>query len=215
MPLGRRIGTPAQPVWQADAERAAGFLIGKEVRALERVLASQRLGFVAVLGGAKVSDKIGVIENLLARVERILIGGAMAYTFLAAQGVKVGASRIEEEHLPTARRIMQLAKERGVEVGLPGDHVAADRFAADAVAQVLPTSEISDGLWVSILDRRQQTWTFYGMHAPSSGMAQWVCLNLTPSPRHSTGCRCDCRMSWLDGGQWWRFCTRSCRRRFC
>ena len=133
-------------VAQLMREKAAGFLIAKEVRALERVLASQRLGFVAVLGGAKVSDKIGVIENLLARVERILIGGAMAYTFLAAQGVKVGASRIEEEHLPTARRIMQLAKERGVEVGLPVDHVVADNFAADAVAQVAPTSEIPDGL---------------------------------------------------------------------
>jgi len=123
-------------------DKAAGFLMAREIKALERVLDSRRLGFAAVLGGAKVSDKIDVIENLLARVERILIGGAMAYTFLAAQGIDVGASRIEEDHLPTARRIMQLAKERGVEIGLPIDHVCGDNFAADTRRQLIKESAI-------------------------------------------------------------------------
>ena len=129
-------------VAQLIRDKAAGFLIAKEVKALERVLDSNRLGFVAVLGGAKVSDKIAVIENLLARVERILIGGAMAYTFLAAQGQKVGNSRIEEEHLPTAKRIMELAAQRGVNIGLPVDHIAAQEFSADASRRVIDSSEI-------------------------------------------------------------------------
>ncbi|MBV72197.1 MAG: phosphoglycerate kinase [Myxococcales bacterium] len=129
-------------VAQHIRDKAAGFLIAKEVKALERVLDSHRLGFVAVLGGAKVSDKIAVIENLLARVERILIGGAMAYTFLAAQGHKIGASRIEEEHLPTAKRIMELAAQRGVHIGLPVDHVAATEFSSDASRRVIESPDI-------------------------------------------------------------------------
>ena len=127
-------------------DKAAGFLIAKEIRSLERVLDSRRLGFVAVLGGSKVSDKIAVIENLLARVERLLIGGAMAYTFLAASGVDIGTSRVEEEHLPTAKRIMQLAKERGVEIGLPVDHICADSFAPDSRRHVIDEKEIPEGL---------------------------------------------------------------------
>ena len=93
--------------------RAAGYCVAKEVESLNRILQSRRMGFVAVLGGAKVSDKIGVIESLLSRVERLLIGGAMAYTFLAARGIDVGESRIETEHIPTAKRILQLAQQRG------------------------------------------------------------------------------------------------------
>jgi len=127
-------------------DKAAGFLMAKEIKSLERVLDARRLGFVAVLGGSKVSDKIAVIENLLARVERLLIGGAMAYTFLAARGVDVGRSRVEEEHLPTAKRIMQLAKERGVEIGLPVDHICADHFAADSRRHVVDDKEIPEGL---------------------------------------------------------------------
>ena len=133
-------------VAQHMRDKAAGFLIAKEVKALERVLDANRLGFVAVLGGAKVSDKIAVIENLLARVERILIGGAMAYTFLAAQGHKIGASRIEEEHLPTAKRIMELAAQRGVHIGLPVDHIAATEFSPNASRKVVDTPDISPEL---------------------------------------------------------------------
>jgi len=99
-----------------------------------------------VLGGAKVSDKIGVIESLLGKVERLLIGGAMAYTFLQARGIEVGDSRVEAEHLHTAQRILKLAGERGVHIGLPVDHLCADGFNKDAKAVLVNTSEIEPGL---------------------------------------------------------------------
>ena len=158
-------------VAQLIRDKAAGFLIAKEVKALERVLDSNRLGFVAVLGGAKVSDKIAVIENLLARVERILIGGAMAYTFLAAQGQKVGNSRIEEEHLPTAKRIMELAAQRGVNIGLPVDHIAAQEFSADASRRVIDSSEIPAELMG--LDIGPKTATAYASVLQSARTVFW------------------------------------------
>ncbi len=127
-------------------QKAAGFTIAKEVTALDRILNSHRNGFVAVLGGAKVSDKIGVLETLLSKVERILIGGAMAYTFLKARGIEVGDSRVETEHLVTAQRILKLAGERGVEIGLPIDHLAANEFSEKASAQLIDESSIPSGL---------------------------------------------------------------------
>ena len=133
-------------VTQFVQDTAAGYTMVKEVESLGRILDSNRLGFVAVLGGAKVSDKIGVIEALLGKVERLLIGGAMAYTFLVARGIDVGASRVESEHVHTAQRILKLATERGVKVGLPVDHVCASTFAADAVAQKVDGSAVPNGL---------------------------------------------------------------------
>ena len=126
--------------------RAAGFCVAKEVDSLNRILDSRRMGFVAVLGGAKVSDKIGVIESLLSRVERLLIGGAMAYTFLAARGIEVGDSRIEHDHIPTAKRILQLAQQRGIHLGLPIDHRCAGQFDAQADVVDVDGSTIPDGL---------------------------------------------------------------------
>ena len=133
-------------VAQHFTERAAGYTMAKEVTALHRIMDSNRLGFVAVLGGAKVSDKIAVIESLLGKVERLLIGGAMAYTFLVARGIEVGDSRVESEHLHTAQRILKLAGERGVHVGLPVDHLCADGFHADAKAIQVDGSGVTDGL---------------------------------------------------------------------
>ena len=126
--------------------RAAGYCVAKEVESLNRILQSRRMGFVAVLGGAKVSDKIGVIESLLSRVERLLIGGAMAYTFLAARGIDVGESRIETEHIPTAKRILQLAQQRGIHLGLPIDHRCAEAFDAQADVVQIDDSAIPNGL---------------------------------------------------------------------
>ena len=126
--------------------RGAGQLIAREVNALSRVLESRRLGFAAVLGGAKVSDKIGVIESLLSRVEQLLVGGAMAYTFLAARGIAVGDSRVETDQIPTAKRIIQLANERGIHLGLPIDHGCAAEFSADAPRVAIDGSEIPEGL---------------------------------------------------------------------
>lgn len=116
----------------AHLPAVAGLLVEKELAAFDRILSDPPRPFLAILGGAKVSDKILVIENLLARVDAILIGGGMAYTFLAAQGVAIGASKLEADRVEFARDLLGKAKTRGVPIHLPTDHVVADRFAADA-----------------------------------------------------------------------------------
>ena len=133
-------------VTQYLGDRAAGRLIANEIRSLERLFDAQRMGYVAILGGAKVSDKIGIIESLLGRVERLLIGGAMAYTFLAARDVSVGNSRVETDELNTARRILKLAEERGVSLGLPVDHVCGSTFDRETKRVVTESSTVPDGL---------------------------------------------------------------------
>jgi phosphoglycerate kinase len=105
---------------------AAGYLMDKEIRALGHLVEQPERPYVAILGGAKVSDKIELIEKLIERVDAILIGGAMAYTFLAARGVSVGNSKIEEDRLDLARKLEQRAREQGIEIHLPEDHVIAD-----------------------------------------------------------------------------------------
>ena len=107
------------------AERAAGFLMMRELEALRAVTENPQHPSVAILGGAKVSDKIGVIRNLLTKVDAILIGGAMAYTFLKAQGVAVGRSRVEDDKLDLARELIAEAARKGVKIVLPSDHVVA------------------------------------------------------------------------------------------
>jgi phosphoglycerate kinase len=111
-------------------QRAAGLLVHKEVAALEKLRAGAEAPYVAVLGGAKVSDKIEVIEALMGRVDELLIGGAMANTFLAAQGLQVGKSRIEEDKLPLARTLLLQARERNIQLILPTDVVVADSIKA-------------------------------------------------------------------------------------
>lgn len=125
---------------------AAGLLLEREVDAFARVLEAPERPFVAVLGGAKVSDKIGVLQKLTGKVDTLLIGGAMAYTFLAAQGHKVGKSKVEDGHLGTARDILSNAKRRGVKVLLPVDHRCAATFAADAPVRTVTETDISDEL---------------------------------------------------------------------
>ena len=115
---------------------AAGRLLEREMEAFGRVLDNPERPLVAILGGAKVSDKLTVIEHLLERVDVILVGGGMAYTFLQSQGLEVGDSLVEPEQLDLCRAAEAKAVERGVQLLLPLDHVAANRFAADADTQV-------------------------------------------------------------------------------
>jgi phosphoglycerate kinase len=119
------------------AERAAGFLMLRELEALRAVTENPAHPYVAVLGGAKVSDKIGVIRNFTKIVNTILIGGAMAYTFLKARGVAVGTSLVEEDKLELARELMALATQREVAFVLPVDHVVAESREAAASAETM------------------------------------------------------------------------------
>ncbi len=123
---------------------AAGLLLQKEVEVLSGLLASPGHPFVVLLGGAKVSDKIGVVRNLVGRADAILIGGAMANTFLAASGVKVGASRIEADRLDEVRGTLAAAADAGVMIILPDDVVVAEAFAPDAPARMVSVHQIPD-----------------------------------------------------------------------
>jgi phosphoglycerate kinase len=114
------------------AERAAGFLMMRELDALRAVTENPQRPSVAILGGAKVSDKIGLIRNLLTKVDAILIGGAMAYTFLKAQGVAVGRSLVEDDKLELARELLAEAAQKGVKIVLPSDHIVASAPDPDA-----------------------------------------------------------------------------------
>ncbi|MHC5055967.1 MAG: phosphoglycerate kinase [Planctomycetota bacterium] len=127
---------------------AAGFLLEKEIEAFGKALGEPEKPFVAILGGAKVSDKIGVIRNLLAKVDSILIGGAMAYTFLKAEGSGVGKSLTEDDKLDLAKELLAEAKAKGVALMLPTDHVVADDFKADANSKTVDRA-IPDG-WMGV-----------------------------------------------------------------
>tara|TARA_R110002072_G_scaffold87129_4_gene196652 strand:+ start:7522 stop:8775 length:1254 start_codon:yes stop_codon:yes gene_type:complete len=124
---------------------AAGFLMQKELDAFAKVLTAPERPFVAILGGAKVSDKLPVIENLLPKVDKLIIGGAMAYTFMAQMGHKVGTSLVEQGLIAEAGRVIEQAKAAGKELLLPIDHVCAEKFAADSPASIHET-DIPDGL---------------------------------------------------------------------
>jgi phosphoglycerate kinase len=127
-------------------ERAAGFLLAREVEVLSALLKDPKRPFVAILGGAKVSDKIGVIENLLDRVQVFCVGGAMAYTFLKAQGKPIGRSRVEEDKVGLARETLERAAAKKAKVLLPVDHLAADKPEAGAKAQVVGADDFPPDL---------------------------------------------------------------------
>lgn len=126
---------------------AAGTLIVTELEVLDRLTESPKKPYTVVLGGSKVSDKLGVIAHLLPRVDSLLIGGGMLFTFLAAQGFKVGASLLEKEQLETVTGYLATAKELGVEIVLPTDVVVASKFGADAEHEVRPAESIEETPW--------------------------------------------------------------------
>jgi phosphoglycerate kinase len=126
-----------------------GYLIESELKAMDKVLKSPTKPFTAIMGGAKVSDKILIIENLLDRVDNLIIGGGMTYTFICAQGGKVGKSICETDKLELANQLLEKAKAKGVKVYLPVDAVNADAFDANANTQITPIDSTPDG-WMGL-----------------------------------------------------------------
>jgi phosphoglycerate kinase len=127
---------------------AAGFLMMKEVESLEKALLNPQKPYVAILGGAKVSDKIGVIQNLLDKVNTLLIGGGMAYTFLKAEGFQVGKSLVEENQIGFSHNLLEKAKGR-IKFLLPSDHIAAERMDIQAKREIVRNDKIPSG-WVCL-----------------------------------------------------------------
>jgi phosphoglycerate kinase len=126
----------------------AGFLLGKEIEYFDRALTDPPKPFVAILGGAKVSDKIMVIENLMDKVDAILIGGGMAYTFIKAEGKEIGSSKLEADKLDVARALIEKAKKKGVKMLLPVDHLIADKI--DAVSNTRVVDETIPQNWIAV-----------------------------------------------------------------
>ena len=150
---------------------AAGRLVHKEARVFADLLGDPARPYVVVLGGSKVSDKLAVIGNLIPRVDRLLIGGGMAFTFLAAEGFSVGSSLLEADQIPIVQGFLAQAKERGVTVALPVDVVIADRFAADANVEVVPADRIPDG-WMG-LDIGPETARIYADSIADAATVVW------------------------------------------
>jgi phosphoglycerate kinase len=146
----------------------AGFLMEKEIQYLGQAIANPKPPFIAILGGAKISDKIGVIRNLLSKADAVLIGGGMANTFFKAQGYPVGDSLVEEEALDTAK---ELVKEGGTKLRLPVDIVIGDQFDANANRKVMSMGPVPEG-W-RILDIGPETVKVYGKVISSAGTVVW------------------------------------------
>jgi len=127
----------------------SGFLLEKEIRYLEDSVNNPSRPFVAILGGAKVSDKIGVIENLISKVDTIIIGGGMTYTFYKAMGLNIGNSLVEEDKVDLAKELMEKAEEKGIDFMLPIDSVVAKEFNNEAEHKVVDRDGIEDG-WMAL-----------------------------------------------------------------
>ena len=130
-------------------KRMFGLLMEGEVSSAEKVLHGSEKPFLAIIGGAKVSDKILIIENLLERATDIIIGGGMAYTFMKAEGGKIGKSLCEDDRLDTAKELLEKASQKGVCIHLPSDSIIADKFAADAETSNAPSNNIPEG-WMGL-----------------------------------------------------------------
>ena len=149
----------------------SGFLIEKELRIMGGALANPKRPLVAILGGSKVSSKIGVINNLLEIADTVIIGGGMAYTFSAAQGGRIGDSLLESEWMEYANEMLKKAADKGVKLLLPVDTIIADRFAPDADTKVVPAGEIPDG-WQG-LDIGPETVALYCAAVAGAGTVIW------------------------------------------
>jgi phosphoglycerate kinase len=149
----------------------SGFLLEKEIRYLEESVNNPKRPFVAILGGAKVSDKIGVIDNLLAKVDTVIIGGGMSYTFFRAQGMEIGNSLVEDDKVELAKELMQKAEEAGVKFMLPIDTVIAKEFSNDAEHKVVDSDEMEPG-WMG-LDIGPQSCIAFGNQIKNAETILW------------------------------------------
>lgn len=149
----------------------AGFLMEKEIEVLGKALSNPERPFTAIIGGAKVKDKIGVIENLLEKVDHLIIGGGLAYTFVKAQGHEIGKSLLEEDKIELAKSFMEKAKEKGVSFHMPVDAVVADDFSPDANTKVVSIEEIPSD-WEA-LDIGPKTAELYADVIKSSKLVIW------------------------------------------
>ena len=148
-----------------------GYLMQKEIDFLGNAVENPERPFVAILGGSKVSSKISVINNLLEKVDTLIIGGGMCFTFTKAQGGNVGKSLLEEDYLQYALDMIEKAKEKGVKLLLPVDAVAADEFSNDANIKVVPQNEIPEG-WMG-LDIGPETAKLYAEAVKSAKTVVW------------------------------------------
>ncbi|EDL62845.1 phosphoglycerate kinase [Bacillus sp. SG-1] len=150
---------------------AAGFLLEKELEVLGKALTTPERPFTAIIGGAKVKDKIGVIDNLLEKVDNLIIGGGLAYTFVKAQGHEVGKSLLEEDKIDLAKQFMKKAEDKGVKFYMPVDVVVADDFSNDANTKVVPIEEIPSD-WEA-LDIGPKTQEQYASVIKNSRLVIW------------------------------------------
>ncbi|MCY7801222.1 phosphoglycerate kinase [Bacillus haynesii] len=149
----------------------AGFLMEKELEVLGKALSNPERPFTAIIGGAKVKDKIGVIESLLEKVDNLIIGGGLAYTFVKAMGHEVGKSLLEEDKIELAKSFMDRAKEKGVNFYMPTDVLVADDFSNDANTKIVPVSEIPSD-WEA-LDIGEETRKTYADVIKNSKLVVW------------------------------------------
>ena len=152
-------------------DKCFGYLLAKEIESLNKVLGNSQKPVTAVLGGAKVSTKITVIENILDKIDHLIIGGGMTYTFIKARGGKIGSSLVEDDKQELALKILKSAKSKGVQVHLPVDSVIADSFSELANTEVVPVDEIPDG-WMG-LDIGPETVKNYGHVLEESKTILW------------------------------------------
>jgi phosphoglycerate kinase len=158
----------AVPQAMGDKPKVVGFLVAKEIQYLSDAIAGPEHPFVAILGGAKVSDKIPVIRNLLGTCDKVLIGGAMAYTFCLAEGCKVGDSLVEPDKVDLAKELLEAGGDKLV---LPDDHHVGDAFSADCAKQIVTATEIPDGY--QGLDIGPKTAELYGRIVRDAKTVVW------------------------------------------
>lgn len=152
-------------------DKMFGYVIGGELESLSKVLESPKRPFTAIMGGAKVSSKITVIENLLDKVDNLILGGGMKFTFIKARGGKIGSSLVEDDYLETAINIEKLCKEKNVNLYIATDVIAADAFSNDANTQECKSDEIPDG-WMGLDTGAETTETFANV-IKESGTILW------------------------------------------